>query len=218
MEPHSNQPEVQAGETLGRSPAVVIMVHGRNAGPENILDLVPVLDRAQFTYLAPAAAGRTWYPLSFMAEIEKNEPGLTSAINMLCELVARVESAGVPRSHIVMLGFSQGACLVSEFAARNAARFGGFILFTGGLIGPAGTTWNYPGRFDGTPIFQGSADPDPHVPPSRVQESAAIFTAMGANVTTRIYPGMGHTVNEDEIAQARVILDRVWANATGKHD
>ena len=172
MDPHGGQPVTQAGVPLGQSPAVVIMVHGRNAGPENILDLASALERPGFTYLAPAAAGRTWYPFSFMADIEKNEPGLTSALVTLAALVAKVESHGVPRSRIVMLGFSQGACLTSEFAVRNAGRFGGFVLFTGGLIGPPGTAWNYPGSFDGTPIFQGSSDPDPHVPPSRVEESA----------------------------------------------
>jgi phospholipase/carboxylesterase len=212
-DPHRGQPIAQAGAPLGESPAVVIMVHGRNAGPENILDLATTLDRPAFTYLAPAAAGRTWYPFSFMADVEKNEPGLTSALSMLAALVARVESHGVPRSRIVMLGFSQGACLTSEFAVRNAARFGGFVVFTGGLIGPPGTAWNYPGSFDGTPIFQGSSDPDPHVPASRVEESAAIYTSMGARVTTRIYPGMGHTINADEIAHARAILDDVWSAA-----
>jgi phospholipase/carboxylesterase/glyoxalase family protein len=213
MDPHRGQPVTQAGVPLGQSPAVVIMVHGRNAGPENILDLASALERPGFTYLAPAAAGRTWYPFSFMADIEKNEPGLTSALVTLAALVAKVESHGVPRSRIVMLGFSQGACLTSEFAVRNAGRFGGFVLFTGGLIGPPGTAWNYPGSFDGTPIFQGSSDPDPHVPPSRVEESAAIYASMGARVTTRIYPGMGHTINEDEIAHARAILDDVWAGS-----
>ena len=211
MEPHGGQPVTQAGTPLGRSPAVVIMVHGRNAAPANILDLLPVLDRPQVTSLAPAAANRTWYPLSFMTEIEKNEPGLTSALTMLASLVADVETRGIQRSRIVMLGFSQGACLTSEFAVRNASRFGGFVLFTGGLIGPVGTAWNYPGKFDGTPIFQGSSDPDPHVPRARVEESAAIYSSMGARVTTRIYPGMGHTINEDEIAHARSILDEVWS-------
>ena len=213
MDPHGGQPIMEAGVPLGQSPAVVIMVHGRNAGPANILDLVPALERPQFTYVAPAAAGRTWYPLSFMAEIEENEPDLTSALAMLAALVAQLQSRGVPRERVVIIGFSQGACLASEFAVRHAARFGGFVLFTGGLIGPPGTAWTYPGNFEGTPIFQGSSDPDPHVPPSRVEESAAIFASMGAAVTTRIYPGMGHTVNDDEIAHARVILDDVWAAA-----
>jgi predicted esterase len=208
-DPHADQPIVQAGQRLGTSPAVVIMVHGRNAAPENILDLVPHLARPNVTYLAPAAGGRTWYPYSFMAEIATNEPGLSSALRMLEGLVARVEQAGVPKSRIVMLGFSQGACLTSEFAVRHAARFGGFAIFTGGAIGPAGTTWNYPGTFAGTPIFMGCSDRDMHVPESRVRETAAMFTRMGANVDTRIYPGMGHLVNDDEIAAAQGILDAI---------
>ena len=213
-QPHAGQPVTAAGIPLGESPAVVIMVHGRNAGPANILDLVPVLNRPRLTYLAPAAAGRTWYPLSFMADIDQNEPGLSSALTMLEALVADVEAKGIARSRIVILGFSQGACLTSEFAVRHAARYGGIVAFTGGLIGPPGTRWNYDGRFDGTPIFQGSAAPDPHVPRSRVEESARIFSSMGARVTTKIYPGMGHTVNEDEIVHARAILDEVWTAAT----
>jgi maleylacetate reductase len=209
MSPHGGQPVVSAGVPLGQAPAVVIMVHGRNAGPDNILDLVPRLARSGLTYLAPAAAGRTWYPLSFLAEIEKNEPGISSGLAMLEALVARVETAGVPRSRTVMLGFSQGACLVSEFAVRHAARYGGFVLFTGGLIGPPGTRWNYSGDFAGTPIFLGSGDPDSHVPVSRVRESADIFARMGAEVTTRIYPGRGHFVSDDEVAMAQNLIDGV---------
>ena len=208
MDPHGGQPVAEAGAPLGQAP-VVIMVHGRNAGPANILDLLPRLARPELTYLAPAAAGRTWYPLSFMADIKQNEPGLSSALLALEALVARVESAGVPRSRIVMMGFSQGACLSAEFAVRHPSRFGGFVLFTGGLIGPAGTEWNESGSFDGTPIFLGSGDPDSHVPASRVLESAGVFSRMGAAVTTRIYPGRGHTVSDDEIVVARAVLDEV---------
>src|ERR1043165_50511 len=141
MNPHAGQPVLEAGQPLGRGRGIVIMVHGRNAGPENILSFAPPLDRPDLTYLAPAAAGRTWYPLSFMADIEKNEPNLSSALKVLEGLVARVESAGTPRVRIFMLGFSQGACLTSEFAVRHASRFGGFIILTGGVIGPAGTEW-----------------------------------------------------------------------------
>lgn len=208
-DPHAGQPIVQAGAPLGQARAAVIMVHGRNAAPENILDLVPSLARPTLTYLAPAAAGRTWYPYSFMADIATNEPGLSSALRMLEGLVERIEAAGVPKSKIVMLGFSQGACLTSEFAVRHAARFGGFVIFTGGAIGPAGTTWNYPGGFGGTPIFMGCSDHDMHVPEPRVRETAAVFARMGAIVDTRIYPGMGHAVNDDEIAAAQGILDTV---------
>ena len=194
------------GAPLGQAP-VVIMVHGRNAGPENILDLVPRLARPRLTYLAPAAPNRTWYPYSFMAPIEQNEPSLSAAMGILAAAIERVEQAGVPRSRTVLLGFSQGACLASEFGVRHAARYGGLIAFTGGLIGPPGTQWNHPGNFNATPVFLGSGDPDAHVPAERVAESAEVFARMGAGVTRRIYPGMGHFVNDDEIAMAQAILD-----------
>jgi phospholipase/carboxylesterase len=207
VDPHAGQPVAEAGVPLGHAPAVVIMVHGRNAGPANILDLVPRLARPNLTYLAPAAAHRTWYPYGFMADMATNEPGLSSALASLASLVSRVEGAGIARSRIVLLGFSQGACLTSEFAARHASRFGGVIAFTGGVVGPPGTPRDYPGRFDGTPVFFGCSDRDAHVPEARVRESADLFTRMGAVVTVRIYPGMGHVVNDDEIAMAQAMLD-----------
>jgi predicted esterase len=197
---------LNAGKPLGQSPVVVIMVHGRGAGPENILDLVPAFGHATVTYLAPAAANRTWYPLSFMADVAKNEPYLSSALSVLAALVSEVESAGIARDHIVMLGFSQGACLTTEFAIRNASRFGGIVAFSGGAIGPAGTAWDESGRFDGTPVFFGCSDVDAHVPKERVIESAELCERMGADVTTRIYPGMGHLVNDDEIDWLRALL------------
>jgi predicted esterase len=207
---------VEAGVPLGQARTVAILVHGRNAGPANILDLVPRLARADVTYLAPAAANRTWYPCSFLAEIEQNEPGLSSALTMLGRLIDRVERAGVPRSRTVLLGFSQGACLASEFVVRHAARYGGLIALTGGLVGPPGTEWAYPGHFDNMPVFLGSGDPDAHVPVERVAESARVFTRMGASVTQRIYPGMGHLVNEDEIAMAQTVLDAAGRGLLGQ--
>jgi predicted esterase len=209
MGPHAGQPIVEAGVPLGEAPAVVIMVHGRNAAPANILDLVPRLARPHLTYLAPAAAGRTWYPHSFMAEIASNEPGLSSGLAVLESLVARCEAAGIPRSRVVVLGFSQGACLTAEFAARHASRFGGVVVFSGGVVGPPGRRWDYAGGFDGTPVFFGCSDRDSHVPETRVAESAAVFTRLGAEVTKRIYPGMGHLVNDDEIAWAQGLLDAI---------
>ena len=185
------------------------MVHGRNASPRNILDLVPRVNRPDFSYLAPAAANHTWYPYSFMAERQQNEPGLSSALHTLGALIDDVVSKGVVRERIVLLGFSQGACLTSEFAVRRAARYAGVIVYTGGLIGPPGTTWNNGGSFDGTPVFFGCSDVDNHVPKTRVAESAAVFTRMGATVTERIYPGMGHLVNDDEIAFTQALLDRL---------
>lgn len=209
MKPHAGEPVAAAGAPLGSGPAVMIMVHGRNAAPANILDLVPRFEHPDFTYLAPAAAGRTWYPFSFMAEKEKNEPGLTSALWVLERLVDNVVAKGVRKDRIMLLGFSQGACLTAEFSVRHAERYGGIILYSGGVIGPPGTTWEYPGSFDGTPVFLGCSDVDSHVPKTRVDESAALFTRMGAVVTERIYPGMGHLVNDDEIAFARSLMQTV---------
>lgn len=205
--PHAGQPVAEAGSAIDQARAAVVMVHGRNAGPANILDLVPRLARPELAYLAPAASGRTWYPYSFMAEITSNEPGLSSGLAVLEATIARIEAAGVPQSRIVLVGFSQGACLAAEFAVRHAARFGGVVIFSGGLIGPPGTHWDYPGSFEGTPVFLGCSDQDSHVPEPRVNESASVFARMGADVTKRIYPGMGHVVNDDEIAFARTVLD-----------
>jgi predicted esterase len=189
----------------------MIMVHGRNAGPENILDLVPRLDRFGFTYLAPSAAGRTWYPLSFLADTSQNEPGLSSGLAMLEHLVADVIEAGIPKQQIVLLGFSQGACLTAEYAVRHADRFGGMLIFSGGLIGPPGTSWDHAGAFAGTPVFLGCSDIDAHIPKQRVEQSAAVFARMGADVTARLYPGMGHLINDDEIGFARSVMDQLLA-------
>jgi predicted esterase len=205
LPPHAGQPVATAGTPLGEADVAAILVHGRGAGPANILDLVPVLNRPALTYLAPAAANRTWYPHSFLADIASNEPGLSSGLSVLESLVAHVEAAGVRRSRILLLGFSQGACLASEFAARHASRFGAVIVFSGGLIGPLGTP--RPGRFDETPVFLGCSDVDSHVPEARVRQTADVLTDMGARVTLRIYPGMGHTINEDEIDWAQRLID-----------
>ncbi len=185
------------------------MVHGRNAGPHDILTLVPALDRPDFTYLAPAAANRTWYPFSFLTETAKNEPDLSSALAAVHALVDDTIARGIPQDRIVLLGFSQGACLAAESAVRHAARYGGILVFSGGLIGPPGTQWRYPGSFAGTPVFLGCSDQDSHIPKFRVEESAAVFRHMGADVTARLYPGMGHLVSDDEIAFAREVLDRL---------
>ena len=206
MLPHDSEPVLSTGRPLGSGRAAMIMVHGRNAGPENILELARLVPHPDFTFLAPSAAGGTWYPLSFMAETARNEPGLSSGLAVILELVRSIEARGVPRRRIILLGFSQGACLSSEFAVRNAGRFGGVVALSGGLIGPPGTVWNYPGSFEGTPVFLGCSDVDGHVPKTRVDESAAVFSAMGATVTERIYPGMGHQVNEDELAFVREMM------------
>jgi predicted esterase len=213
MDPHGGQPVESRGKPLGSGRAVMIMIHGRNAGPASILELATALPHPEFTYLAPAAAGGTWYPFSFMVETEKNEPGIGSGLAAIDRLVNEVVGKGIPRSRIVLLGFSQGACLASTYAVRHAARFGGVIVFSGGLIGPPGTTWDFPGNFEGTPVLLGCSDVDAHVPAARVRESAEVFHRMGAEVTERIYPGMGHLVNENEIEFTRGLLTSVAATA-----
>lgn len=194
---------------MGQGSAAMLLVHGRGASPRNILELADAFDHPAFTYLAPAAAGSTWYPFSFMAAIESNEPGMSSGLAVLDGLVRNALQAGVPQERIVLAGFSQGACLMSEYAVRHATRYGGILAFSGGLIGPPGTTWPYEGDFGGTPVFLGCSDVDAHVPRSRVEESAEVFRGMGASVEVRIYPGMGHLINADELAFGRALVDSV---------
>ena len=209
MRPHDSEPVLSTGRPIGSARAAMIMIHGRNAGPENILELARLVPHSDYAFLAPAAAGGTWYPLSFMAETARNEPGLSSGLGVIHDLVGSLESQGIPRRRIILLGFSQGACLSSEYAVRHAARFGGVVGLSGGLIGPPGTVWDYPGSFEGTPVFLGCSDVDGHIPRARVDESAAVFSGMGAAVTERIYPGMGHQVNEDELEFVRGLMEAV---------
>ena len=208
-DPHADQPIAIAGLPLAESRRAVVMIHGRNASPRNILDLVPLLHRPDFSYVAPAAASNTWYPFSFLEQVDRNEPYLTSALSRLQRVVADIQAAGISGERIVLLGFSQGACLAAEFAYRHAQRFGGMVLFSGGLIGPPGTTWHSSRSFGGTPVFLGCSDIDAHVPQWRVDESAEVFDRMEAVVTKRIYPGMGHVVSDDEIRAAQSLLDQI---------
>jgi predicted esterase len=157
-------------------------------------------------YLAPQAAGQTWYPYSFLAPIEQNEPYLGSGLRVIRSLLQDLQQQDVPSDRVVLLGFSQGACLTLEFAAQHARRYAAVVALSGGLIGPAGTPRNYPGTFDGTPVFIGCSDTDAHVPVERVRESADVFRRMGAAVDERVYPRMGHTVNRDEIEAVEALL------------
>ncbi len=184
----------------------MILVHGRGASAEDILGLASELGRDDVAYLAPQAAGNTWYPYSFLTPLEKNEPGLTSALGVLGQLVSSLGDQGLPAERVGFLGFSQGACLSLEFAARNARRYAAVIGLSGGLIGPPGTPRTYPGHAGGTFVFLGCSDVDPHIPLERVQETAEVFRDLGAVVDERIYRGMGHTVNRDEIEAVRLIL------------
>jgi phospholipase/carboxylesterase len=205
---HQGQPLLTAGEPLSAANAAMILVHGRGASAEDIMTIGAELTRPGFVYLAPQAAGHAWYPNPFTAPLESNEPYLSSALEVLASLLASVVTT-IPADRVILLGFSQGACLTLEFAARHARRYGGVVGLSGGLIGPDGTPRDYPGSFDRTPVFLGCSDVDPHIRKDRVVEAEELFRRMGAEVTMRLYQGMGHTVNADEIEAVRKIVDAV---------
>ena len=204
--PHQGQPVLATGAPLAQAKAALVLVHGRGATAESILSLVPEIAQPGYAYLAPQAAGNTWYPYSFLAPIDSNEPYLSSALATLGAVLRNVADAGVPPERTVLLGFSQGACLALEFAARNAQRYGGVVGLSGGLIGPDGTARDYAGALDGTPIFLGCSDIDAHIPLERVHETTVVLRRMGAAVDERIYKGMGHTINADELQAAKAAL------------
>lgn len=207
--PHQGGPVLAYGVPLEQARAAMIMIHGRGAAAEDILTLAPELDQPGFAYLAPQAANHTWYPYPFTAPLDRNEPYLSSALARVGEVGALVEAAGIPPERTFLLGFSQGACLTLEWVARHARRYGGVAGLSGGLIGPDGTPRDYPGTLDGTPVFLGCSNVDPHIPQTRVEHTAQVLERLGGVVTMRIYPNMGHTVNLDEIAAVRRMMAAV---------
>jgi len=213
--PHADQPVLTRGGPLADASAVMVMLHGRHAGPENILELASPLAHPGFCFVAPSAARRTWYPLSFLARREQNEPYLSSALEVVHALIETIVAHGVPASRIVLLGFSQGACLALETAYRlpPTLTLGGAIGFSGGLIGPPGSTWDSVSPLDGMPVLLGCSDADSHIPRERVEETAGAFGARRARVTLRLYPGMGHLVNSEELELARGIMEAVVPGA-----
>jgi phospholipase/carboxylesterase len=202
-DPHRDQPLLQLGAPLNEARQAMILLHGRGGSAEEMFSLAEALGGPEFAYLAPEAANHTWYPFSFLAPLEQNQPFLSSALNRVESIVQLVAAAGIPADRLVVSGFSQGACLATEFVARHPRRYAGLIAFTGGLIGPLESDLTHPGDLAGTPAFFGSGDPDPHVPWRRVRESAEVLRQMGANVAAHRYPGMPHTVASDEIESAR---------------
>jgi len=190
---------ITTGKPVSASSKVLIMIHGRGATAEDIISLSQHFFVNEFSIVAPQATNYTWYPYSFLANPEQNEPWLSSALQVLKALTDDLVKQDIPTQNIFLLGFSQGACLSLEYAARNATKYGGVIAFTGGLIGDCIYRENYKGDFSGTPIFMGTSDPDPHVPIERFRESAKILEGMNAQVEKREYPNMGHTINQDEI-------------------
>ena len=210
-DPHRDQPVLARGQGLETATGVMILVHGRGASAADILGLADELWYPELAYLAPEAADGMWYPYSFLAPLSHNEPWLTSGLKALGRVVAQAEAAGIPQARVIVAGFSQGACLATEFVARHADRFGGLVAFTGGLIGPPGTAFAYGGDLAGTPVFLGAGDPDAHVPWTRVEETASVLSRLGGQVTLRRYPNMPHTITRDEIEEARKIVLQVTA-------
>jgi len=207
--PHQGQPILTAGVPLDRARAVMVMVHGRGATANDILTVANELAQPEFAYLAPQAAGNTWYPNSFLAPISSNEPGLSSGFAVIVDVLAQVSRASIPRERTMLLGFSQGACLTLEFAARHARRYGGLAGLSGGLVGPDGTPRDYAGTLLGTPILLGCSDVDPHIPKERVQHTAEVLRRLGGDLTMRLYPNMGHEINQDEIALVRGMMAKL---------
>jgi predicted esterase len=198
------------GAPLESAAGVLIAIHGRGGGAEDIIALAREIAPPNVTIVAPQAAGNTWYPYPFLAPTERNEPYLSSALRTVADLVAQLGEHGIPPERIALMGFSQGACLALEAAARNARRYAAVIGFSGGLIGPPGTSFDFAGSLDSTPVFLGCSDVDPHIPKERVEESAVALDRLGAAVDVRLYPGMGHTVNRDELEAARTMLDEAF--------
>ncbi|MCG2419182.1 dienelactone hydrolase family protein [Aequorivita sp. F47161] len=195
-----------AGKSLKEAEKALIMIHGRGADARDILGLASHLNVSEFALLAPEATNNTWYPYSFLAKPEQNEPWFSSALNLLKITVDEVLSQGIAAENIYFLGFSQGACLTLEFVTRNAQKFGGVVAFTGGLIGDKVNTENYSGNFNETPIFIGTGNPDPHVPLERVNESVSILEKMNAKVKLQVYDGRPHTISQDEIEIANRVV------------
>ena len=209
MKPHADQSILEAGVPLKQACAAMIMVHGRGSSADSILGLHAAIELDGIAYRAPQAAESSWYPLPFMSPIKKNEPSLSSALWVIGRVIDTIEDAGITPHKIMLLGFSQGACLVLEYAARHPRRYGGVFGLSGGLIGPPGTEWKVAGSLEDTPVFLGCSDIDFHIPKTRVQESSEFLRHIGGDVTERLYPGMPHTINQDEVAFVQSVMQSV---------
>ncbi|WP_324662953.1 alpha/beta hydrolase [Haloarcula sediminis] len=197
--PHQDQQLVTAGTPLDEATAAMVLVHGRGATARSIVQMGQEVHRDGVALLAPQAARNTWYPNSFLSPVEQNEPGRTSGLQAVGDAVDRAVEAGIDRERVLLLGFSQGACLASEYVARNPRRYGGLVALSGGLIGETVDPASYEGDVERTPVFVGCSDVDPHIPLERVEATAEAFELLNGDVDKRIYEGMGHGVNEDEL-------------------
>lgn len=210
-----SRPVLTAGTPIDRAAAAVVLLHGRGASARDILQSLLRRTPAKFAHLAPEAPGQAWYPQAFNVPIEQNEPYLSASLAVVSEVVSHLEGAGIEPRHVILYGFSQGACLALEYAARNPQRYGGVVGLSGGLIGPDDLEREAGGTLEGTPVFLGCGDPDAYVPRYRVESAAGALGNMGAEVTLRFYAGLGHAINQDELEFVRDLMERVGAAATG---
>lgn len=208
LDPHGDQPVLREGAPLDGAGRAIVLLHGRGAWAEDIMSLGRALaaGSSDIALLAPQAAGHTWYPESFMAPVRRNEPWLTSALELLGRILDDVSEAGVPRERTIVAGFSQGACLASEYVARNPARYGALLAFTGGLVGPPLTDFPHEGDLEETPVYLSAGDTDPHIPWRRVEATRAVLERMRGRVTMRRWPGRPHTILPEEIEEARKLI------------
>lgn len=206
MNVHMKEPTKYHGASISEAKAFVLSLHGRNQSPDIILEVADRIGLDGVHYAAPQAFQNSWYPERFMAPIEKNEPFLTYSLDVCRRQLKQWTEHGVATEKIVLMGFSQGACLAAEYAIRNPGRYGGLLIFTGALIGPDGTSWPVKGSFEGTLVFLGTSDEDEWIPVERVHEMDAMLIKMGAKTDKRVYKGKGHLVNDEEIDAARSII------------
>jgi predicted esterase len=207
--PHAGQRVLRSGPPVRDATRAVIAIHGRGASANDIIGIARTIDVPDTAWLAPDAANHTWYPYSFLMPVEQNQPFLDSALSVVGGLIQHLEDSGLPAERTVLLGFSQGACLASEFVARNPRRYGGLAVLSGGLIGESINPQGCSGSLAGTPIFGGCSDIDPHIPLERFQVTGQVLEAMGGEVDFRVYPGMGHTINMDELSAAKSLIERI---------
>lgn len=213
--PHQGQPVLTAGAPLAQARAALLLLHGRGASAADILTLAQEVYFPGVAYLAPQAAGFTWYPYRFLEPTMRNEPWLSSALDLVKRIIDQASHSGLPTERLVLAGFSQGGCLALEYAARNATHFGGLVGLSAGVIGADGEPRQDQGFLDSTPVFLGCSVPDPHIPKERVEASARLLESLGGQVTMRLYPNLGHTVNQEEIEFIRQMVQNLLAEQPG---
>lgn len=218
IDPHGAEPPAVEGAALEEAVGALVLVHGRGGSAEDILGLASAIGRQDLAVIAPRAAGHTWYPQSFLAPVAANEPGRSSGLAVLESIVEKLVASGIASERVVLVGFSQGACLTLEFVARHPRRYGAVAGLTGGLMGPPGSLGGYEGSLEGTPVFLGSGDPDPHVPWARVMESAAILRDLGGQVELKPYPGRPHAISEDELRRVSSLIDTILVGSSADGD